>query len=101
MYNYFKDIYSGNAYSSQISTDGNELYKFIMSSKQQNGSFRSYIIELCNFNYNKCRDAYKNKYPKLKYPDEYYKDLEKIIKNTEKNEKYKSKHPWPDNLLGI
>ena len=71
-----------------------------MSPKQQNESFRSYIIKLCNVNYNKCRDAYINKYPNLKYPDEYYKDLEKIIKNTERNEKYTSKHPWPDNLLG-
>ena len=70
-YNYFKDIFSGNAYSSQILTDGGELYKFIMSSKQSNESFRSYIIELCNDNYNKCRDAYINKYPSLKYPDEY------------------------------
>ena len=41
------------------------------------------------------------KYPILKYADEYYKDLEKIIKNTDGDEKYKSKYPWPDNLLGI
>ena len=50
IYNYFKNIYSGDAYTVQISTDGNDLYQFIMSPKQQNESFRSYIIELCNFN---------------------------------------------------
>ena len=59
MYNYFKDIYSGNAYSSQISTDGNELYKLIMSPKQSNESFRIYIIKLCNDNYNICGKANK------------------------------------------
>ena len=58
-YNYFKDIFSGNAYSSQIPTDGNELYKFIMSSKESNESFRSYIIKLCYDNYDICEDEFK------------------------------------------
>ena len=38
-------------------------------------------------------------YPKLKYSDEFKKDLEEIITNTEGNEKYKSKEIWPENLL--
>ena len=58
-YNYFKDIYSGNAYLSQITTDADELYKFIMSPKQPDESFRSYIIKLCNENYKICGQAYK------------------------------------------
>ena len=59
IYKYFKDIYSGNAYTVQISTDGNDLYKFIMSPKQPNESFRSYIIELCYNNYVICEDEFK------------------------------------------
>ena len=43
-YNYFKNIYSGNAYSSQILTDGGELYKFIMSPKQPNMNHLEVIL---------------------------------------------------------
>ena len=41
------ETYSGEAYSLQI-LEGNDLYRFITSLKEQNESFRSYIIKLCD-----------------------------------------------------
>ena len=97
-YNYFKDIFSGKAYEQQITQD-NDLYKFIMSTKQQTLSFRSYIIKLCDDTYKICGNAFFKKYPKLKYADEFYKALENKIKDITGNIQYESKHSWPDNLL--
>ena len=82
-YNHFQSIYSGEAYSLQI-LKGNDLYEFITSLKQQNESFRSYIIKLCDDTYQKCGKAYKIKFPNLMYADEFNKDLEEIIANTKK-----------------
>ena len=60
-YNYFKDIFSGKAYAEQITQD-NDLYKFIMSLKQTNESFRSYIIKLCEDTKTKCSENYKKNF---------------------------------------
>ena len=96
-YNYFKDIFSGKAYAEKITQD-NDLYKFIMSLKQTNESFRSYIIKLCEDTKTKCSQNYKKKFPNLNYKDIYEKDLNKIIKDSSGVAKYKSNSTWPVNL---
>jgi len=88
-YNYFKDIFSGKAYEQQITKD-NDLYKFIMSIKEQTLSFRSYIIKLCDDTYKICGNAFIKKYPKLNYADEFYKDLKNKIKDIRGNIQYES-----------
>jgi hypothetical protein len=61
-------------------------------------SFRKYIIQLIKNTYSKCQQTYQKLNQGYLYNDEYLKNLEEIITNTNNNLKYKVNDPWPEDL---
>ena len=94
-YNFFKSIFTGEAYENRI-LDNNELYTFIKT--KSNTSFRKYIIQLITNIYFKCQKNYEEKNRGFYYVNEYLKNLAEIITNSNDIPKHKVNDPWPTNL---
>ena len=81
-YNYFKSIFTGEAYENRILNDKVELHTFIKT--KSNMSFRIYIIQLITNIYNNSKKNYEKNNTQFKYFNEYLKDLNYYSIDTDK-----------------
>ena len=96
-YNYFKSIFTGEAYKNII-LDNNELHTFIKT--KSNTSFRKYIIQLITNIYFKNQQTYEKTNQGFYYLNYYVNHLKEIINDTKDKPEYKVNDPWPT-YLGV